>query len=703
MVFLTSDVFTRQVNKMSDTNKSLINLSRKISVWRSLIAAFELFVFGIATLLFNMLWRDAISILGILELVLSVVVAVVGLVTAKRRQDELTKEIEQFSFCTEYTTKAAVMSFPSPMVVAGVNGSVLWYNTQFEIIVGRKSFFDEYVQDIFPELQFSRFVEDENPTPVEYSYKGHDYMITGRAVRTRLDEVVGTMVALYFTDLTDINRMRRQLEDKKVVVCSVLVDNYEETFKSTPNSNHGVLIAEIERCVNDWTDSGEGVTVRYERDRFMSFFEAAKFEPLQQAKFTVLEKVKEIQQGNRFPVTVSVGVGKSGANVRENEQMSQAALDMALGRGGDQAVVKTVKGFQFYGAKSREIAKSTKVKPRVVAHSLRDLADQASSVIIMGHKNGDADSFGASVGLFRGLRAGNVDAYIALEKTHNNAGTIVSGLLANDEYSERIVDEDRALSLIDEKTLLIVVDTHRPSMVEYRDVLRNIQEIVLIDHHRRSEEFIENTVLSYHEPYASSSSEMVTEILQYFSDGNCLEPYEAEALYCGIYMDTKGFTFKTGSRTFEAASYLRRIGADPVNVRRIFQNDLGMYVRKSRIISNAKIYKQNIAIALCEDTDMDTQLIVAQAADELLNIRGIEAAFVLAEVGGKIVISGRSLDSINVQVILEKLGGGGHITIAGAQLKNNTISFAEMKLKEAIDEVLFDAAPVNVVANNRRV
>ena len=688
---------------MADKNNSIVSLNRRNSFWRGAIAAFVLFILGTATLIFSLVWKNGIPVLGILELLLAAAVSVYGFIVSGRSRSKLREELENLTFCMEYTTKAAVAAFPSPMAVTGVNGSIQWYNLKFEDMVGRKGLFDEFFQDIFSELQFSRFIEDENHAPVEYSYKGREYLVSGRAVRTRSDEFVGTMVAVYFTDLSELKKARRQIEDKRTVVCSVLVDNYEEVFKSTPNSSHGALVADIERCVNEWTELGDGVAIRYERDKFIAFFEAAKFEPLMKNKFTVLEDVKKIQQGNRFPITISIGVGRLGATLKDNEQFSQNALDMALGRGGDQAVVKTVKGFQFYGAKSREIAKSTKVKVRVVAHSLRELAEQADNVIIMGHKNGDADSFGASVGLFKALRSRNIDAYIAMDKKRNNAKQILSVLLEKGEYSERIVGEDRALTLINEKTMLIVVDTHRSSMVEYKDVLRNIREVVLIDHHRRSEDFIENTVLCYHEPYASSSCEMVTEILQYFSDGNCLANYEAEALYCGIYMDTKGFTFKTGSRTFEAASYLRRIGADPVNVRRTFQNDLGMYVRKSRIISNAKIYRGNIAIAVCDDTSLDTQLIVAQAADELLNIRGIEAAFVLAEINGRIIISGRSLDSINVQVILEKLGGGGHITIAGAQIKNNTIALAEMRLKAAIDEVLFDEAPVNVAADNRHV
>lgn len=660
----------------------------------SLLAAGGFLVFGLISFLSEWMRHGEISVAAIIEIVLAVAIAIGSLMISLRQQRFMTNELADFAYCVESTTRTAVMNFPSPMVVVSLGGAIQWYNPGFAKMVGRENLYEEYLQDLFPELQFSRFVENEEPSPEEYGYKEQSYLVSGKAVRTAKNEMTETMVGLYFTDITQLKVYEQLLEDKKVVVCTAMVDNYEEVFKGTPNTNHGALIAEIERCVNEWMERFDGVSIRYERDRFQILFEAAKFELLMQEKFEILREIKQIQQGNRFPVTLSIGVGSSGETLRENQQLSLAALDMALGRGGDQAVVKTRKGFQFFGAKSREIEKSTKVKARVVAHALRDLAEQASNVIIMGHRNGDADSVGASAGLFWALRSRKVDAYIALDRNHNNAQGILENLLRQEEYAARMINEDRALGLLNEKTLLIVVDTHRPSMVEYPDVLRNINEVVLIDHHRRSEEFIEETVLSYHEPYASSSSEMVTEMLQYMVQGRTMHVSETEALYSGIFIDTKGFTFKTGVRTFEAASYLRKMGVDPVNVRRLFRNDLDTYILKSRIISNAKIYRDNIALAVCEDMGQDTQLVVAQAADELLNIKGMEAAFVLAEVGHKIVISGRSLDSVNVQVILEKLGGGGHITIAGAQMKNNGLTLAEQQLRSAIDEVLFEEVPM---------
>lgn len=679
---------------MEKKNRGLLSIGRRYFFRYSLLAACGFLAFGGVTLVSEWVSYREISVAAIVEVILAVAIAVGSLIASSRQQRFLTDELADFAYCVESTTRTAVQSFPSPMAVVSLGGAIQWHNHSFAQMVGRENLYEEYLQDLFPELQFSRFVENENPTPEEYMYKERHYLVTGKVVRTKKNETTETMVGFYFSDISALKKYEKQLEDKKVVVCTAVVDNYEEVFKVTPNTRHGALIAEIERCVDDWMQQGEGVSVRYERDRFQILFEAEKFEKLMQEKFEILREIQSIQQGNRFPVTLSIGVGSSGETLRENQQLSLAALDMALGRGGDQAVVKTRKGLQFFGAKSREVEKSTRVKARVVAHALKDLADQASNVIIMGHKNGDADSVGASVGLFWALRSRKVDAYIALDRNHNNAHGILENLLKQEEYHARILNEDRAISIIDERTLLVVVDTHRPSMVEYPEVLRNIQEVVLIDHHRRSEEFIEDTALSYHETYASSSSEMVAEMVQYMVQGRTMHVSEAEALYSGIYIDTKGFTFKTGVRTFEVASYLRKMGVDPVNVRKLFRNDLNTYISKSRIISNAKIYRDNIALAFCEDMGQDTQLVVAQAADELLSIKGIEAAFVLAEAGDKIVISGRSLNAVNVQVILEKLGGGGHITIAGAQLLNEGLELAEQQLCSAIDEVLFDEGPV---------
>ncbi len=679
---------------MKNSNHKPIENSKRMILILMLSAAGLLLAFGVITFLVIYIRMGDISGLAILEVLAAVLAGVAGTYIAARWNTSLERKMQAFSVCTESATRAAIMSFPSPMLIADMQGEVVWCNQSMEELAEKESMVGEYVQNVFEGIPFAKFAETANPSPEEFDYKDRSYLISGRSVRDTREGYSGTMVAMYFTDLTLLKELQQQMNDKKTVLCMAQMDNYDEIMKSTPTSNHGALVSEMERCVRDWTEQGEGVFVRYERDKFLILFETKKFQPLLEEKFTVLQKMKEIEQGNRFPATLSIGVGRGGESLAESQKTALGALEMALGRGGDQAVFKTDKGYQFYGAKSREIEKSTKVKARVVAHALKELSEQASNVILMGHKNADADCLGAAVGLFRAFRRRKIEAYIALDRNKNNTHAILDSFLKNAEYQNRILPAEKLIPLMNGKTLLIILDTHRPSMVEYPELLQHTKEKVLIDHHRRSEDFMEDTVLSYHEPYASSTCELVTEMLPYMAEGGVPEPYEAEALYSGIYIDTKGFTFKTGVRTFEAASYLRRLGADPVNVRKLFRNDLNMYILKSRIISCTKIYRDNIALAQCDGIGSESQLVVALAADELLNIEGIEASFVLAAVGENVVISGRSFGTVNVQLILEKLGGGGHITIAGAQLKNKSLDLAEMQLQTAIDEALYDEVPL---------
>lgn len=631
--------------------------------------------------------------ISIISIITGVSTLILGKASIKASSKNLRKYFDELSFGVESAAKAALLSFNDPLVVVTKTGIIRWNNPAFSELCSKEELFGIKLADIFPSIRISAFAETTNGIrniTQDFSFSGRDFILIGTPVTTVHGSTEETLISLIFSDISDITALQTHLEEKRTVVCTAMIDNYDEVLRETPNSSHGALVGDIERCIGLWVEKGEGFYRRYERDKFVILFEAAKFEVLLSEKFSVLNDVKEIDQGNRIPVTLSIGVGTSEGDLLENDRVSLAALDMALGRGGDQAVMKSENGYAFFGARSLGVEKTTKVKARVVANGLCSLTDQSSKVIIMGHKSSDYDSFGAAVGLFRAVRNRNKNAYIALDRAHNNVGEILSDILIHREYAEGIIPFERAMNLIDDNTLLIVVDTHRPNMVEYPELLERAKNIVLIDHHRRGEDFIENVALIYHEPYASSTCEMVTEILQYMDDTQSVSVQEAEALYCGIYLDTKAFTFKTGARTFEAAAYLRRIGVDPVGVHKIFRNDLAMYVQKSRVISNAKVYRDNIAIAVCDENAKNIQLVVAQAADDLLDISGIEASFVLASVGSRIIISGRSLGMINVQIILEKLGGGGHITIAGAQLENNSLTLAELKLHNAIDEALFE-------------
>ncbi len=634
-----------------------------------------------------------VTAVAIISIITGIATVIVGRAVAKSRGRKLRKYFEELSFGIENTARAALLSFNDPLVIVTTTGVIRWSNTAFTDLCKIKDLQSAKLSDIFPSIRLSSFTELENGTQNisrEFSFDSRDFILIGTPVTVPYNNNEETLISLIFSDISDVTALRTKLDEKRTVVCTAVIDNYDEVLRETPNSNHGALIGDIERCIGLWVEKGEGFYRRYERDKFVILFEAAKFEILLNEKLSVLNDVKEIDQQNRIPVTISIGVGATDEGLLENDRVSLVGLDMALGRGGDQAVVKNDNGYSFFGARSLGVEKTTKVKARVVANNICEMTDRCSKVIIMGHKSSDYDSFGASIGLFRAALDRNKNAYIALDRAHNNVGEILGDILIHSEYADSIIAYDKAASLIDDDTLLIVVDTHRPSMVEYPELLEKAKNIVLIDHHRRGEDFIENAALIYHEPYASSTCEMVTEILQYMDDTKAIAAYEAEALYCGIYLDTKAFTFKTGARTFEAAAYLRKIGVDPVRVHKLFRNDLSVYIQKSKVISNAKVYRNNIAIAICDENTKNTQLVVAQAADDLLNISGVEASFVLATIGNRTIISGRSLGMINVQIILEKLGGGGHITIAGAQLDNDSLALAELKLHNAIDEALFE-------------
>ena len=678
--------------KISKNSKDLINKRFVVEMQNSVLCSVALLLISIACyLLGKYAWISGriLRLIAITALVLGIGIFIVGIFSIRYKRKSLINYIESFAFGTENTAKTAVLSFPNPMVVVTKSGVIHWYNTEFIELCNRDNLFGTQLQEIFPSIRLSCFFAEKKEQQA-FSYNGRDFILTGEVSELSDKDGNLAMVGLCFTDISEITGLKRKLEEKKTVVCTAIIDNYDEVFRETPNSNHGALLSDIERCIDLWVEKGEGTYRKYERDKFIILFEASKFDILLSEKFTILNEVKEIDQQNKIPVTLSIGVGISGEDLLENDKLSLSALDMALGRGGDQAVMRTDSGYSFFGAKSLGVEKTTKVKARVVAKSLCGLIDKASNVIIMGHKGADFDSFGAAVGLFRATMDRNKTPYIAMDKEHNNVKQILSDITIQTEYAEGIISYDRAMSVADENTLLIIVDTHRPGIVEYPELLNKTKNIVLIDHHRRSEDFIEETILTYHEPYASSACEMVAEVLQYFGDEQQLSVQEAEALYCGIYLDTKGFTFKTGARTFEAAAFLRKMGVDPVGVHKLFRNDLTLYIQKSKVISMAKVYRDNIAIAVCEEASKNTQLVVAQAADDLLDISGIEASFVLASVGNKVIISGRSLGAINVQVILEQLGGGGHITIAGAQLENNSLAIAELKLQNAIDDVLFE-------------
>lgn len=607
----------------------------------------------------------------------------------KSQEKSFIKYMEELEFCLNGHTRGALINYPAPLVITDLSGEITWFNERFSKAVKNHELFNLPIQEILPELQITKFIESKETVKMLIDIGTSVYEVWGNVVLTGDDEDNG-LIIIYFIDKTDERNANRLREEEKLVECLVIIDNYDEVLKETPDTNHGTLLGEIEQKISQWVSFGGGVLRKYERDKIIVLFQQKNFKAVLENKFDVLNQVRDINLENKIPVTLSIGIGLNGADVSENDRFARLALDMALGRGGDQVVIKDAENFNFFGAKTREVEKRTKVKARVVAHALRELIDHSSSVIIMGHNNADLDSFGASVGLFKAVKSRDRNAYIVINKNVTGVREVIEDFEKNKFYEDSLITSEQALNIYNNDTLLIIVDTHRPGMVESVELLNHAENVVLIDHHRRSEDFIEDAVLTYHEPYASSTSEMITEILQYLQDSDRLSQKEAEILYAGMFLDTKGFIFKTGVRTFEAAAYLRRMGVNPVNVRRLFKSDISSYTMKAEIISSAKIYRENIAIAKAEAEGGNLPVVVAQAADELLDIVGVEASFVIASHMGRVLISGRSLDSINVQVILEKLGGGGHITIAGTQLDGVSVEEAELMLKNAINNVVFD-------------
>lgn len=625
---------------------------------------------------------------AIFELAITAGVIAFEIFHVQKSQKEFLLYTEHLGFCLNDNSRGSLLNYPAPLVITDTEGKITWYNDWFKNAVCMSDLFGKPVQELIPELQISKFMETEEQSRINLTIGENYYEVWGNIARNTSSTGRSSLIAIYFIDKTEEVRTAKLREDERMIETIVIIDNYDEVLKETPDSNHGALIGEIESKVGAWVASGDGIMRKYERDKFIVFFSNKDFARITEGKFSVLDDVRGINHENKIPATLSIGVGRSGQDVAENDKFARLAIDMALGRGGDQVVIRDNVNFTFFGAKTREVEKRTKVKARVVAHALRELVDHSSKVIIMGHHNSDMDSLGAAIGLFKGVKSRGKDAFIVVDQGTSNAKVLIQEFKNIPRYEDAFISGEHALNIFDRETLVVVVDVHRPGMVECPELLQHAKNVVLIDHHRKSEDFIENAVLTYHEPFASSTCEMITEILQYVQDNERLTKQEAEALYAGIFMDTKGFTFKAGVRTFEAASYLRRMGVDTVSVRRLFKTNLNSYLAKAEIIRNAVIYKDNIAISYLYEECPDMAVTVARAADELLDISGIEASFVLAKSGSRVVISGRSLESVNVQVILEKLGGGGHITIAGAQLVDTELEDADRLLKEAIDEVV---------------
>ena len=609
---------------------------------------------------------------------------------------------ELISFATQYgqVQKTLLKEFIVPYALLDYNGKILWMNDAFAALSGKNRRYRKSVTNLFPELTKDK-LPTEREAEVTFQYEEKDYRAVMRPISIqRLLEESGLvepegnndLTALYLFDETELNQYIRQKEDEKLVTGLLYLDNYEEALNSVEEVRRSLLVALIERKLNKYFGEVDGLIKKLEKDKFILVMRQRSLEELKKKRFNILEDVKTVNIGNDMAVTISIGIGINAPSYSQNYEYARIAIDLALGRGGDQVVIKDRDQMTYFGGKSQQMGKSTRVKARVKAHALREFMVSKDKVVVMGHKIPDVDSIGAGIGIYRAAKSLNKKTHIVVNNPTMSVRPIIQTFKDNPDYDENMfISSDEARDIVDDNTVVVVVDTNKPSYTECEDLLHMSKTIVVLDHHREGSEVIQNAVLSYIEPYASSACEMVAEILQYFSDDIRIYNIEADALYSGIIIDTNNFTSKTGVRTFEAAAFLRRCGADVTRVRKMFRDDLQSYRAKAEAIRHVETYKGCFAIAVCPTEGVDSPTVVAsQAANELLNIDSVKATFVLTDYQNKIFISARAIDEINVQLIMERMGGGGHINMAGAQLPGATVEEAIAQIKETLDQMIHE-------------
>ena len=615
--------------------------------------------------------------------------------TSSKKETEIERHIENVTSDVNTASKGNLVNTPIPLVLVETNGNIIWRS---------KRFVEEFQNiDITTPLnvivkEIKLDIEKNNPEieiNKQFNIDKKFYRIRGSILKSRKRDKRKQkeyMLSLYFINETKYNELFDLYNNSRTCIGIAMVDNYDEIVQRVLPERKIELLAKIEKEIIDWITKTGGLIIKTERDSFICVFEQQYLMEFEKEKFNILDRVKTVDLDGKTPITLSIAISNEGKNNYEKYKSALTGMDIVLGRGGDQAVVRKDGQYKFYGGKTIEVEKRTKVKARTISQSISDAIIESNNVLIMGHRNIDIDAIGSALGLYRLSKTLNKDCNIVTEPTGNSLGKFIEALKEDEEYKDVLVTEEEALTdLINENTLLIVVDTHKTSYVEFPDLLEKIDKKIVIDHHRKAPDCIEDTIISFHEVYASSAAELVTEILQYAQEEITLPLLEAEALYGGIMVDTKNFTFKTGVRTFEAAAYLRKYGVDIIKVKKWFQADLESYNLIAEIVKSAEIINESIAIAVYESDDPNANLIIAKAADELLTISDITASFVMTKIGEKVFISGRSIGDINVQLILEKLGGGGHITLAGAQLEGFSLEDAKDELIIRINEYLLEA------------
>ena len=659
---------------------------------KKLIRGFRtnIMLYGVCLLAFVVATIPFSPLLAVGEALVSVLVLYVGVRRNRMAQHSVRQYLDRVSGGLDTARSSNMLYTPLPMLVFDPeSGEILWGNDRFIALTDLKDkLFEVSLGDVVPGFDAHWLREGKREAPEQVVWNHRTYRVFGALSHT--DELKGDhnmLATTYWLDITESEQMRQTLEMTRPAVAILMVDNYEDLMKACPESKRSALGAEIEEKLNDWCADSGGLLLGYDRDRYLFVMEEKDFAVYAEKKFDVLDTVRTVESGG-VNATLSVGVGRDGDSFESLFKNADLALEMALSRGGDQAVVKDRNNFEFYGGRSKTTEKRTKVKSRVMANALRELIQDARNVYVMGHKYADMDSLGAAAGICCISRKLGKKAQIVIDAENNAAHPVLRALQQQAEYAGVIVNGDAAFLHAQPDTLLVVVDTNRPDSVESEPLLESCTRVAVIDHHRRGSSYIDKMTLNYHEPYASSASELVTELMQYLIEPSDMLKSEAEALLAGIVLDTKNFTNRTGGRTFEAAAYLRRCGADTQDVQRMFQSDLDAMVTRYAIMRQAEIYHGDIAIVAADEAY--DRVTAAKAADELLTIRGIRASFVMYRKDDGVYMSARSLGEVNVQVILEALGGGGNSTTAGGQAKGITVAEAKEKLLAAIDKYFED-------------
>lgn len=629
---------------------------------------------------------------AVIELVICGILYLSYLYSQQNRKKEMVRYLENLSNSNvDFAASNSITSIPMPILVAVAStGQIVWCNEMFDNVCSLSDgLFEQSLGDIIPGFDSAWLMEGRNEYPSEVLVEGRYYRLFGNLFQAEdfgAEAGNRALMTLYWQDCTSEVETRLEYDASRLVVAIISIDNYEELVKNASDSEKATLLAAIDNRIGTWTEGIHGVLRKYDRDRYIFMMETRNLEKIVEGKFSVLEAVRDIVSRDGINATLSIGIGRDGQTLKDKYDFAMLALDMALSRGGDQAVIKNRYAFEFFGGVAKEVEKRSKVKSRVMANALGQMMRDSSQIFVMGHGNSDIDSVGSAVGVACAAKSRAKDVHIILRRANTLATPLLDRLCAEPEYDEMFIEPERASAMIDANSMLVVVDTNRPDFVEEPSLLARFRRVAVIDHHRRAATYIENCSVNMHEPSASSASELVSELLQYMVPNQTISRLEAESLLAGIHLDTKGFSVKAGVRTFEAAAYLRRAGADMTAVKRMFQNSFDEYMQKERVITCAQPHPGGIVVAV---PDFETSRpVAAQAADELLNIIGVKGSIVAFPLRGDIVVSARSMGAINVQVISEMLGGGGSLTAAGAQLKDTTPEQAKVQIEEAITRYL---------------